>query len=254
MSEEKQETGPEEENSLPKVETETKAETNTETNVEAEAKTNSDTETKAETSADPTPESKDTNNQETKPKESAQYKGDTHTTDFRDDGMWPAYANPNFKMADEIEVHVKAPTGDYSFPVKIEKAKDRKLYFGGYKHAKSKLVYHNASTQTPTESKRVEGATNLRTRETQTYDMKSISVQPNREHGTQMQRVDLYLDNHRDTEITPKAYFTSDDLMFLKRVKCVEVQRVWRGKMARGRADRMRKAMIANEEKELKER
>lgn len=174
--------------------------------------------------------------------------------DFRDDGMWPEYANPNYRMPEEIEVHVKAQGGDYSFPVQVEKATTRKLYFGGYRHSKNKLIYHNASTQTPIESKNVDGGTNLRTRETQTYDMKSISVQPNREHGTQMQRVDLYLDDSRDKELVPKDYFTSKDMMFLKKVKCVEVQRVWRGKMARGRAERMRVAMAANEEKELVER
>ena len=199
-----------------------------------------------ETETDPS--TQESTSKDSKVNESPKYKGDTHTTNFRDDGMWPEYANPNFKMSDEIEVNVRGPTGDYSFPVQIEKSTERKLYYGGYKHSKNKRVYHNASTQTPIESKNVEGGTNLRTRETQTYDMKSISVQPNREHGTQMQRVDLYLDNNRDTEITPKTYFTSEDLLFLKRVKCVEVQRVWRGKMARGRADRMRKTMIANEE------
>jgi hypothetical protein len=182
------------------------------------------------------------------------YKGDTHTTDFHDDGMWPEYANPNYRMPEEIEVTVKSSAGDYSFPVEITKASTRKLYYGGYKHAKNKLIYHNASTQTPIESKNIDGGTKLRTRETQTYDMKSISVQPNREHGTQMQRVDLYLDDSRDNEITPKEYFTSDDLLFLKKVKCVELQRVWRGHMARGRAVRMRSAMVANEEAELVER
>jgi hypothetical protein len=185
---------------------------------------------------------------------SPSYKGDAHTKDFHDDGMWPEYANPNYRMPEEIEVHVKSSAGDYSFPVQVVKATTRKLYYGGYRHAKNKLIYHNAATQTPIESKNPEGGTKLRTRETQTYDMRTISVQPNREHGTQMQRVDLYLDDSRDKEIEPKEYFTSEDLLFLKRVKCVEVQRVWRGFMARGRADRMRKAMIENDEKELEER
>ena len=186
--------------------------------------------------------------------EKTQFQADSHMQDFHDDGMWPEYANPNYQMPEEIEVHVKSAAGDYSFPVKIVKPTSRKLYFGGYKHAKTKLVYHHATTQTPIESKNVDGGTNLRTRETQTYDMRSISVQPCREHGTQMQRVDLYLDDSRDVEIAPKEYFTADDLLFLKKVKSVEIQRVWRGKMARDRAERMRKAMIANEEEELQER
>ena len=100
----------------------------------------------------------------------------------------------------------------------------------------------------------MEGSTNLRTRETQTYDSKTVSVQPGREHGTQMQRVDLYLDDSRDVELAPKNYFTAEELLFLKREKCVELQRVWRGCMARCRADRIRKSIASHEEQELVER
>lgn len=184
----------------------------------------------------------------------SEYLGDQYTKDFQEEGLFPAYANPHYRMPDEIEVRIRSPQGDYSFPVQIEKCSTRKLYFGGYKHSKTKLIYHHASTQTPVESKNAERGTNLRTRETQTSETKTVSVQPHREHGTQMQRVDLYLDDSRDVTLTPKSYFTAEELFYLKREKCVEIQRQWRGCMARCRADRMRKAMVKNEEKELIER
>lgn len=113
-------------------------------------------------------------------------------------------------------------------------------------------MYHHASTQTPTEKKTNQReVSHLRTRETQTHDHKSVSVQPLREHGTQMQRIDLYLDNKRDVEITSKPYFTAEELFYLKREKCVEIQRVWRGYMSRCRAIRLKQNIVLEEERAL---
>ena len=156
------------------------------------------------------------------------------------DGIWPEYANPNYVMPDEIEVSVNTVTGPYSFPVTIIKAMQRKLYFGGYRNKATHRVYHHAATQTPTENKgHHKENTNLRCRETQTYEFKSRSIQSVRESGTQMQRIDLHLDVSKDRILAPRIYKSSDELMLLKRRKCVEIQRVWRGYMARSRAARM---------------
>ena len=156
------------------------------------------------------------------------------------DGIWPEYANPNYIMPDQIEVSVSTVTGPYSFPVAIIKAMQRKLYFGGYRNTSTDRVYHHAATQTPTENKgQHKENTNLRCRETQTYEFKSRSIQSVRESGTQMQRVDLHLDVTKDRELTPRLYKSSEELMILKRRKCVEIQRVWRGYMARSRAARL---------------
>lgn len=156
------------------------------------------------------------------------------------DGIWPEYANPNYVMPDEIEVSVNTVTGPYSFPVTIIKAMQRKLYFGGYRNRSTHRIYHHAATQTPTENKgHHKENTNLRCRETQTYEFKSRSIQSVRESGTQMQRVDLHLDVSKDRVLIPRIYKSSDELMLIKRRKCVEIQRVWRGYMARSRAARM---------------
>jgi len=155
----------------------------------------------------------------------------------QDGGLWPEYCNPAYKMPSEINVSIQTATGDYSFPVLIEKFSARKPYFGGYRNKVSGKVYHHSSSQTPTENKpEMRDFSNLRTRETQTFEQRTCSVQPYREAGTQMQRIDLYLDNKQDKVIVSKPYFTSQRLLALKRLKAIEIQRCWRGYMARCRA------------------
>ena len=43
------------------------------------------------------------------------------------EGMWPEYCNPSYRMPDEIEVKVKLAAGDYYFPVLITKSNSHKL-------------------------------------------------------------------------------------------------------------------------------
>ena len=160
-----------------------------------------------------------------------------------DPTLWPEYCNPSYRMPEEIEVKVKLSSGDYYFPVGIEKASSQKLYLGGYRNKETGQIYHHSSTQTPTLSKKVvKDVSKLRCRETQTYKERTVSVQPYRESGTQMQREDVLLDDKNDYEIESKAYFTSDQLLELKRKNTVFIQRVWRGYMARCRAYNARKS------------
>ncbi len=150
-----------------------------------------------------------------------------------DEGPWPSYANPHYIMPENIEVKVASSTGGYFFNVGIEKFNDKKKYLGGYRHKNNGLIYHHAGTQTPTEVKKQRETDHLRTRDTQTYELRSVSMATYRESGTQMERVDLNIDTKRDREIVAKNYFSSDKLLILKKEKAVEIQRYWRGYMAR---------------------
>lgn len=164
------------------------------------------------------------------------------------EGMWPEYCNPSYKMPDEIEVKVKLAAGDYYFPVLITKSSSHKTYLGGYRNKLTGSIYHHGSTQTPTEAKRaVKDVSKLRCRETQTYIERSLSVQPYRESGTQMERQDLLLDNKRDYELESQTYFTSEQLLEKKRLATVFFQRCWRGYMARCRAHRARQSNLEYE-------
>ncbi len=164
-------------------------------------------------------------------------------SEYTNDGLWPEYCNPSYKMPDEIEVKVKLAGGDFYFPVQIVKADMNKTYLGGYRNKRTGALYHHASSQTPpTVMKRnstVKDNSNLRSRDTQTYEQRTLSVQPYRESGTQMERIDLRLDNKRDITLTPRPYFTSEELYELKLAKCIFIQRCWRGYMARCYAQRL---------------
>lgn len=128
--------------------------------------------------------------------------------------IWPEYCNPNYNMPEEIEVRVDIGGDQYFFPVVIVKAPAKKIYLGGYRNKLNGKVYHHANTQTPPsesqKSKTQKDYTNKRTRETQTVQTKTLSVQLNRESGTQMERIDLKLDDKQDVVRYARTYFTSD--------------------------------------------
>jgi len=167
-------------------------------------------------------------------------------------GLWPEYCNPSYRMPDEIEVKVKLAEGDYYFPVMIQKNTVPKPYLGGYRNKVTGAIYHHSTSQTPTEAKKaLRDVSKLRCRETQTYELRTLSVQPYRESGTQMVREDLLLDNAEDYSIEPKPYFTAEQLLNKKRYNSVWIQRCWRGYKARCEAFRLRASNAAYAEKQL---
>lgn len=172
------------------------------------------------------------------------------------DGLWPPYCNPAYRMPERIDVKVTIDSGEtYFFPVFIDKATDRKVYLGGYRNKLNGAIYHHAATQTPSDRKKaMQDYSNLRTRETQTSETRTLSVQLGRESGTQMERIDLKLDNKRDKIKYPKPYFTADELMMKKKAAVVEIQRNWRGYMARSSAARIRQRNIDYEREQKQAR
>jgi hypothetical protein len=171
------------------------------------------------------------------------------------DDLWPEYCNPSYKMPPAIEVKVSLPQGDYFFPITIFKATSHKPYLGGYRHRVTGNIYHHASSQTPTDrEKKAKDTSNLRSRETQTYEMRSLSIQSHREFGTQMERIDLRLDDKNDAFIAPKRYVTAYEVMMLKKLKTIEIQRYWRGYMARCSAVKLRQSNLDFEKKQKVER
>lgn len=166
------------------------------------------------------------------------------------EGLWPSYCNPTYIMPEEIEVKVSLNTGDYFFPVKIVKSEDMKSYLGGYRNKKSGAVYHHASTQTPTDpNKGIRDASNLKTRDTQTTETRTLSLQTIREAGTQMEREDVRISTRRDTVKISRRYITADQVMTEKKVKSVVIQRYWRGYLARQRANGIRSRNIERDER-----
>lgn len=179
----------------------------------------------------------------------------TLPSSFADTGLWPPYCNPAYLMPSEIEVKVSLASGDYYFPVLVEKSTGTRRYLGGFRNKKTGQLYHHSATQTPTENKRqLKNVSKLRTRETQTYEERTLSIQPYRECGTQMERVDLALGDSRDVFKTPRTYLTAEQLYKLKVAKAIFLQRCWRGHMARCRANRIRRSNIEFHLNQVRER
>lgn len=169
--------------------------------------------------------------------------------------LWPSYCNPNYVMPDEIEVKVAGSAGDYYFPVSVTKSSGPKTYFGGYRDKVTGKLYHHANSQTPTERKHViKDTSNLRSRETQTYEYRTLSVQSYREFGTQMERIDVSIDTKNDVEKESRLYFTADALLEVKKANTITIQRTWRGYTARCLAARQHQKNIDHQIGEEEER
>lgn len=99
------------------------------------------------------------------------------------DGMWPEYSDPAYRMPDQIEYTVEGPGeggagATRELSIVIERFAERKAYLGGLRSKISGTVYHHAQTQTPIErSAPVKDYKHLRTRETQTFETRTVSVQ-----------------------------------------------------------------------------
>jgi len=180
------------------------------------------------------------------------------TGDFFDEGMWPEYCNPLYLMPDEIQVKVTMRNEDgnlydYTFPVGIEKASAPKPYLGGYRNKLDGKIYHHAGSQTPkvNNDNRLNKKTydHVRTRETQTVVERTVSVQLTRESGSQMQRPDLIIDTKDDVYIAPRPYFSSEELLALQVKKAIEIQRYYRGHLARMLAEEKRERIRAYEQR-----
>mmetsp|Transcript_15528 Transcript_15528/g.19878 ORF Transcript_15528/g.19878 Transcript_15528/m.19878 type:complete len:477 (-) Transcript_15528:95-1525(-) len=188
-----------------------------------------------------------------------------HDTSHKDGGQnedWPEYCNPHYRMPEmiEVKVHLEQTGEDRYIPVIIEKAEYPKRYLGGYRHKQNGLIFHHASVQTDisTGKKALKDTSMLFSRDTQTAEFVTKSQQTTRESGTQMKRVDLYMNDEKDRVMVAKDYFSSEELLNLQKQHTVVLQRFWRGYMARKRAWEIRKSyydrQVADQQRREEER
>ena len=143
---------------------------------------------------------------------------------------------------------------DYTFPVGIEKVSAPKAYLGGYRNKLDGKVYHHAGSQTPkvnndNQTNKKKTYDHVRTRETQTVTERTVSIQSTRECGSQMQRPDLIIDTKHDRYMAPRPYFSSEELLALQIKKAIEMQRYYRGHLARMLAEEKRDRIRAYEQR-----
>lgn len=157
----------------------------------------------------------------------------------------PRQPGGEYQMPSKIEVTVY---DDYGEPtgriyVEVERDLDRKLYLGGFRNKRTGQEYHHVGCQTLFERRsKWDGKAERFTRETQTVDVRTRSIQTIREAGTQMARRDLYIDNSRDKTLLPRQYFSAKQLADLKLQKTLVLQCHWRGYCARKLAWELREA------------
>ena len=175
-------------------------------------------------------------------------------TGMSNDDLWPEYCNPSYLML-FIEVKVESDQGDYIFPVAIQKAEtSSKKYLGGFRNKVTGNMFHHASSNTPVIKKELKDMSNLRTRETQTSELRTLSTQSYRECGTQMERIDVRVDNKNDRYKSSREYITAAEVNKLKLAKTIEIQRFWRGYVARCMAQALRRRNFELDERDRKER
>lgn len=160
---------------------------------------------------------------------------------------WPPYTDPSYTMPDVIEVLVREEDGAVTpLQVAVEKVSTRKPFLGGYRHTKTKLLYHHATTQTKEGLDVRTGwrdPANKRHRDTQTHEYKTRSAMTMRECGTQMARSDLVMDDGGDRELAARPYFSARQMLELKRAKTLVLQCYYRGYLARKRTWAIREAL-----------
>ncbi len=88
-------------------------------------------------------------------------------------------------------------------------------------------------------------------REVQTYQYVTRSTKMNREFGTQMERIGLYIDQRSDKEIQPKPYFDHKEWYYQLEQVVVYLQKMMRGFFSRKKKREYKEA--ERKKKELKE-
>jgi hypothetical protein len=161
---------------------------------------------------------------------------------------WPPYCDPEYVMPEQFEVM----GNDDVLMISVTKFKGPKPYYGGYRHRKTGRIYHHAGTQSDKRGLIPEprDVDRLKHRDTQTYEVKTRSVQLSREYGTQMERQDVMLDNSTDYDIEPRRYFSATQQLELKRQKTLVIQCYWRGYVARKRTWGIRQSLFEKQQRE----
>ena len=141
--------------------------------------------------------------------------------------------------------------------IELQKIKYKKPYYGGFVNKTNGTYYYHAYAQT---DQYKNPHLNKEERDCQTYEYRSLSTKMNREFGTQMAYVGLYIDNRQDKEIFPTEYFTADKWEEKRNNTVIYLQKMMRGFFARKTCRELRKerddeikAMEQKEEEERKE-
>ena len=131
--------------------------------------------------------------------------------------------------------------------IELEKIKYKKPYYGGFVNKTNGTYYYHAYAQTD-QYKNVHII--KEERDAQTYEYNTRSTKMNREFGTQMAYVGLYIDSRQDKELKPTTYFCADDWESKRNDTVKYLQKMMRGFFARKTCSELRRERD-NERKEM---
>ena len=144
---------------------------------------------------------------------------------------------------------------DRSVTVEVDYFFGDKPYLGGYRHRKTKKVYHHAATQTENKSKSAKREKEMKCMQVQTRPETSIELQTTQEKATQMPRLGLYVLKQEDREIFYSGkYITAEELSNQYLFQVMFVQRVCRGWIARKKVAQMRDVYSKQKDQEVEEK
>lgn len=98
----------------------------------------------------------------------------------------PPNCDPTYRMPDELQVTVAVGDEVRNISVRVERSGEVKLFQGGYRHKSTGRIYHHACTQAGRREQAVKRTDHLRTRDTQTFMVKTRTMQTTNECGTQV--------------------------------------------------------------------
>ena len=160
------------------------------------------------------------------------------------------------QLPHSIDVEIDQGPGN---PVKLVQifidaaSADNKPYMGGFRNKRTGSEYHHACTQTPRQNRYTE-ADRKNTRETQTYEMRTRTLQTVRECATQMERPGLLLDASLDREVATGPYMTAERFLVQKEEMALIIQRHTRGWFARRVARYLQKMQAGRQQFQSEER
>lgn len=105
---------------------------------------------------------------------------------------WPAYCDPGYRMPENLTVDVLVDNEVRSMSIAVERFTGKKFFEGGYRHRRTRKVFHHASAQFGQRKRVVKQTGHLRTRETQTYTSSSKTLQTTNECGTQVKELFIH--------------------------------------------------------------
>lgn len=98
----------------------------------------------------------------------------------------------------------------------------KKPMLGGYRHKKTQVIFHHASTMTMPKPRPPSDIERF-SRDTQTTEQKQIAQQTTNEMATQMTKIGTYVSSEKDRLVIPGHYTNADEFRATRITKVLQI-------------------------------